>query len=37
LISYYYANTSDQKASERYQAESKRIKASLDNKMKLEQ
>ena len=35
LISYYYANTSDQKASERYQAESKRIKASLDNKMEL--
>jgi hypothetical protein len=35
LISYYYANTSDQKASERYQAESKRIKASLDSKMEL--
>jgi len=35
LISYYYANTSDQKASERYQAESKRIKDSLDSKMEL--
>ena len=33
LISYYYANTSDQKASERYQAESKRIKASLDSQI----
>ena len=36
LISYYYANTSDQKASERYQAESKRIKASLDNEVEQE-
>ena len=35
LISYYYANTSDQKASERYQAESKRIKASLDGKTEM--
>jgi len=35
LISYFYANTSDQKASERYQAESKRIKDSLDSKMEL--
>jgi len=36
LISYYYANTGDQKASERYQLESKQIKDSLDYKMSLE-
>ena len=36
LISYYYANTSDQKASERYQAESKRIKESLEYKKEQE-
>ena len=36
LLSYYYANTSDQKASERYQAESKRIKDSLDYKKEQE-
>ena len=37
LISYYYANTGDQKASERYQAESKLIKASLDKIAREEQ
>ena len=37
LISYYYANTGDQKASERYQAESKRIKEKLDSKMAREE
>ena len=34
LISYYYANTSDQKASERYQEESRRVKESLEKKIK---
>ena len=33
LISYYYANTSDQEASQRYQAESRRIRSILDKKI----
>ena len=36
LISYYYANTGDQKASERFQIESQRVKKLIEQQITLE-
>ena len=36
LISYYYANIGDQEASKRYQADSKRVKLLIEEKMTTE-